>query len=214
MNLFRSGGRGSSDFIILSKSIFSYDNFSEQSHNTCGQAVIATLLDHFDVPIEGLSKVEAGAADGKLHYPADAILRKVTEDFGPNWPWKNAVTTRGIIKRALTHYGIRFRERHAKLFDSSDKARVALVDSLDKNQEPVIVLLDIHRLGLGPRFVLHWALVVDHNSEGVTLATWGKTIDIPWRDFLGAWKCWFMPPRYRYYMLEITGSISEKLTRV
>jgi hypothetical protein len=181
---------------------FNYDNFSRQKHNTCGQAVIATLLDHSGKDPYQIERTLYSAVDSKLHLPEN-VLAEVVRDFGPNWPIRNAVTVRSQIKRALDTYGIAYREVVHKPFRSAATSRESLEAHL-RNGQPVVVLIDTYSLKLGRRFTLHWAIAFGYDDEMVSLATWGKEIKIHWTDFMRAWRCWFVTYPYNYYQIQVT----------
>lgn len=183
-------------------SFFNYNNFPEQKHNTCGQAVIATLLDHSGKDPYQIERNAYSSLDLKSHFP-DTILREVIRDFGPNWPLKNVMTVRSQIKRALDAYDIPYKEVVHKPFRSVAHSREQL-EAHVRQMQSAVVLFDTHALKMGSRFTLHWAIVFGYDDDHVSIATWGKNIRIPWTDFLRAWRCWFVTYPYNYYQLQVT----------
>jgi hypothetical protein len=179
-------------------SFYCFDNDPASPANTCGQAVIASL-------------VRAYANEGVSAISDAALLSMVSERFGPNWPFKGGATNRGIMKRALRSFGIQFHESFAPLFSSvftssEKRARRSIEEWLRSERGPVVVLIAPHLAHLGGRFTLHWAVVYAYDQEAVRLATWGKSVRIPWADFMRAWRCWFAPSPYSFYHLRIEAS--------
>lgn len=180
---------------------FNYDNYAKQPHNTCGQAVIATLLDHSGKDPYSIERIES--SDPALHFPADAIIHEVHRDFGPNWILKNTLTVRSQIKKALTAYEIPYTEVVHKPFRSAAMARERLEEQLRSGQ-PAVILIDTRTLKMGGLFTLHWLIAFGYDDETIAVATWGKNIRIPWDDFMRAWRCWFVTYPYNYYQLHVT----------
>jgi hypothetical protein len=178
------------------RSFFNYDNYAKQPNNTCGQAVIATLLDHSDKNPYSIERVGD-------HFPAEKIVEEVHRDFGPNWLLKNTLTVRSQIKKALTAYEIPHQEVVHKPFQAAALAREKLEVHIRSGQ-PVIVLIDTHSAKLGGRFTLHWCIVFGYDNDGVSIATWGKNIRMDWQTFMRAWRCWFVTYPYNYYQIHVT----------
>ena len=185
------------------ESFFNYDNFEEQSHNTCGQAVIATILDHSGKDPYQIERRFEAREDATLHFSPQRILSEVVRDFGPNWVVKNSLTVRSQIKKALDTYEIDYREVVHKPLRPAAIARESLEAHLRQSQ-PVVVLIDTHALKMGRRFTLHWCIAFGYDEEGISIATWGKNIRIPWHDFMRAWRCWFVTYPYNYYQIQVT----------
>lgn len=182
---------------------FNYDNYARQPNNTCGQAVIATLLDHSGKDPYQIGRTSFDARDQQHHFPADKIVAEVHRDFGPNWLLKNTLTVRSQIKKALTTYEIPYQEVVHKPLQAASQAREMLETHI-RSQQPVIVLIDTHAAKLGGRFTLHWCIVFGYDDEGVSIATWGKNIRVDWPTFMRAWKCWFVTYPYNYYQIQVT----------
>jgi hypothetical protein len=185
------------------RTYFNYDNYAKQPNNTCGQAVIATLLDQSGKDPYSIERDHFHQQDQRAHFAPDKIVAEVHRDFGPNWLLKNTLTVRSQIKKALTAYEIGYEEVVHKPFRSAATAREKLEAHIRTGQ-PVIVLIDTHSAKLGGRFTLHWCIVFGYDDEGVSIATWGKNIRVPWDTFMRAWKCWFVTYPYNYYQIHVT----------
>jgi hypothetical protein len=173
------------------ESFSGFDNYAAQSHNTCGQAVIASMIRYANVEWKGYERADDAS-----------LLKAVVEEYGPNWPLRNWISNRRTITNALRDLRIPFREHHSPTFATAATAQATLLHALEEGH-PVIVLLDVASLKLGRTFTLHWAVVYAANNEHVRLSSWGKTYEIPWQEFLAAWKVWFLTAPYRYYMIEV-----------
>ena len=184
------------------RKFFNYDNYAKQPNNTCGQAVIATLLDHSGKDPYGIDRDHI-CADHHTHFKPEKIVAEVLRDFGPNWLLRNTLTVRSQIKKALTAYEIPFQEVVHKPFRSAAVAREQLETHVRAGQ-PVVVLIDTHAAKLGGRFTLHWCIVFGYDDDGVSVATWGKNIRISWDEFMRAWRCWFVTYPYNYYQIQVT----------
>lgn len=185
------------------ETFFNYDNYGKQPHNTCGQAVIATLLDHSGKDPYSIERSEVDAHDLRRHFPAEKIVGEVHRDFGPNWILRNTLTVRSQIKKALDAYEIPYHEVLHKPFQSAASAREKL-ESHIRSGQPVVVLVDTHAFKIGRRFTLHWCIVFAYDDESVLIATWGKTIRVSWQEFMRAWRCWFVTYPYNYYQIQVT----------
>lgn len=185
---------------------FNYDNFSKQASNTCGQAVIASLLDFLDKNPFELSRDFHSPIDDRHHYAPDEVLTKVVERFGPNWPIKGGMTVRKQIKRALTAFGIEFTEIKHPFLTPPKEAINRLICHVSSQQMPAIVLLDAHQLDKkASRFTLHWAIVYAFDTRHVHIATWGKNIAVTWQTFIKSWRCKWITYPYNYYQIQVKG---------
>lgn len=171
-----------------------FDNHPRQPSNTCGQAVVTAILHHTKrYPF-------AEIADPEL------LFDRVLEEYGPNWPWRNAATHPRIIRRAFDDAKIAYVEHSRAALGVLDAAYV-IRDAIDDGK-PIVVLLDMHALGDGPLFSLHWAVVVGYDvahdgSMTIVLSSWGRTYRLSCSAFKRAFTPWFLPKRYRNYMLVI-----------
>lgn len=182
----------------------SYDNHPERADNTCGQAVIASILDYLNLVPFAIERTELSHHDNELHYDSRALLDFIIHEHGPNWPVMNSgVTLRKTITRALGCYSVKFEEIVKPPLTPRKVPHERLIRFLSSGKGPVIILLDAHKLGWGPRFSLHWAIAIGYNSEHVRIASWGKTYRIPWDLFMKAWRCWFLTYPYNYYQIQI-----------
>ncbi|MES2573827.1 MAG: hypothetical protein V4572_02695 [Bacteroidota bacterium] len=190
----------SSEKVGLSN-FFCYNNYQAQSYNTCGQAVIASYIDHFGKNPYSLSKTYRGH-DGNLHFNPNQILSKVFNDFGPNWPWKNGITVRETIMAAFNSYGINNHQWHPGTFSDGQDSKKELVNWISNYRLPVIVLVDAGKSWLsGSHFSLHWCVVYGFDDDNVYIATWEDTLSVSWADFMDAWHCWFLPWPNNYYQI-------------
>lgn len=171
-----------------------FDNHPDQPHNTCGQAVIASVMRH-----TGRIPPSFGRATDTL--TQRELLDSVMQHYGPHWPLRNMITHPKIIRRALNDAGIPHRV-HSRSMDASADPLTSIHRALD-NGSPVIGLLDVHALELGPRFTLHWAVIVGYDDTSIYLSSWGKVYRIPNRSLIDALSPWFLPRRYQNYHIVI-----------
>lgn len=180
---------------------FCYNNYQAQTYNTCGQAVIASIVDYFGKNPYGLSKIYTGH-DGKLHFDPNQILYKVFNDFGPNWPWQNGATVPETIMAAFKKYGIITNEYYPGSFSDGQDSKKELVNWISKYGLPVIVLLDAGKSWLGgSSFSVHWCIVYAYDNNNVYIATWERTLSVSWLNFMDAWHCWFLPYPNNYHQI-------------
>lgn len=173
-----------------------YDNHPLQQSNTCGQAVIASVFEH--------------TGQYPFARPADrrAAIDAVLAHYGPNWPLRNMVTHPNIIRRALTDAHIPHIVHTRRTLGVVD-AMPILISAIDHAQ-PVVVLLDLHAIGMGKRFTLHWAVVTGYSREEngcmIHLSSWAREYKSARDDFKRAFTPYFLPSRYRNYMIVIGAS--------
>lgn len=182
---------------------FGYNNYAIQEWNTCGQAVIASFVNWTGKNPYKLQKKWRGP-DGNTHYDPTELIGRVFKDFGPNWPWMNGVTVRETIMGAFNQYGIKNSEWFPGAFSNGDDARAQLTDWIAKYKKPVIVLVDTGKPifgGSGANFGLHWCTVYAYDDHGVRIATWDKSYTVPWKPFMEAWHCWFLPYPNNFYAI-------------
>jgi hypothetical protein len=166
-----------------------FDNHPRQPHNTCGQAVIASIFQYarrFPFPTPDS--------------PAE-LMDRVLADYGPNWPFRNMITHPKIILRALRDAGIEHKIYNRATLATSDV--LAHIRDAARNGHPVIVLLDVHALKMGKRFTLHWAVVIGYDDDAIYLSSWGRVYRIMDSDLLRAMNPWFMPRRYTSYAIVV-----------
>lgn len=181
-------------------SFYCYDNYSQQSSSTCGQAVVASILDHKGLTPYSLERTVHSTIDNRYHFDRDMLVGKVLGQFGPHWPIFKGMAPSYAIKKMLRAFNVPFTEHLGIPFTQPEHSLQILRNHLSKNL-PVIVLIRVSPLHLGPRFVLHWAIIYAADDHNVYLATWEKSFTISYDAFVHAWSVPFLPYPYTYYQL-------------
>jgi hypothetical protein len=74
--------------------------------NRCGQAAVATLLDHYGLDPYCLSKPIYDENDGHRHWADGEIIDRICEDFPPNHLFGLFGTTPGQLGKVLRYAGL------------------------------------------------------------------------------------------------------------
>src|SRR5438552_5247185 len=119
----------------------------ELDGNTCGQAAIATVLAHFDVP----PFADPATDDAKA-------IDLVRETFGPDAPLGFG-TTAFRVAAALRHHGLSAEITHSGLFATDLSGACERLRDQLRRGIPVPVCVDEGLLGGAPWFA-HWAVVL------------------------------------------------------
>jgi hypothetical protein len=120
------------------------------------------------------------------------------------------VTHPRIIQRALSDASIAYTVHSRKSLGVVDA--LPLIVSAIESKKPVVVLLDLHAIGMGRRFTLHWAVVTGYSRSPrsgeclLHLSSWAREYKISRDDFKRAFTPAFLPPRYRNYMIVIDAN--------
>jgi hypothetical protein len=165
--------------------------------NRCGQAAVATLLDHHRVDPYGLRKPIYDEKDGRHHWADGQIIDRICEQFPPNHLYGLFGTTPGQLVKALRFAGL-----EASWAASTDEgeARQKVWERIKRSVEaslPVIVIMDMGKLG-GRPLAAHWGVVYRIEDSNVHLANTKRVTMVPEMRFLRALRCWFMPPRFHH----------------
>jgi hypothetical protein len=179
------------------------------TRNGCGQAAVACLLRFW-----GLDECGLGTADGRrrtarapsagrrlpsaVPHPQSAIVDQVYRRFPPDTPGRLFGTTPGRVEAACRGFGL----STARWWGSELQARERLLEALAARQ-PVIVLLDLQRLGGGWGF--HYAVAFGCEAAAVHCTNMLPTRHsrepvqaIPWSEFMRAWWCWLPGRRFKW----------------
>jgi hypothetical protein len=166
-----------------------FDNHPRQPQNTCGQAVIASVL-HYRQKYPGA-----------VPPTSEALLDDVLLRYGPNWPIRNCMTHPSIILRALSEAGVTHTGHSRRSLGVLD-ALTVLEQSIDRGA-PVIVLLHLYPLKMAKPFILHWCVVIGYDADHIILSSWGKEYSIARSAMRHAMKPMFLPRSLREYMIVI-----------
>ena len=165
--------------------------------NRCGQAAVATLLDHHRLDPYGLEKPIYDEKDGRHHWADGEIIDRICEEFPPNHLFGLLGTTPRQLAKALRSAGLETRwaastdegEGRQKIWEETKRSvRAGL---------PVIVIVDMGKLG-GRPLAAHWGVVYRIEDSTVYLANIKNITMVPEARFLHAFRCWFMPPRFNH----------------
>ena len=165
--------------------------------NRCGQAAVATLLDHHGVDPYGLRKPIHDEKDGCHHWEDGEIIDRICERFPPNHLYGLFGTTPGQLVKALRFAGL-----EASWVASTDErgGRQKVWEKMKRSVEaglPVIVIMDMGKLG-GRPLGAHWGVVYRIEDSNVYLANTKSVTVVQEVCFLCAFRCWFMPPRFHH----------------
>jgi hypothetical protein len=165
--------------------------------NRCGQAAVATLLDYHRRDPYGLKRPIYDEKDGRRHWVDGEIIDRICEDFPPDHFFGLFGTTPAQLAKAL-----RFCDLEASWSASRDEGegRQRIWEEVKRSVEarlPVIVIMDGGKLG-GRPLAAHWGVIYRIEDSKVYLANTRNITMVPEVRFLGAFKCWFMPPRFNH----------------
>jgi len=151
----------------------------ELDGNTCGQAAIATLLAHFDVP----PFTDPAVDDAKA-------IDLVRDSFGPDAPLGFG-TTAFRVAAALRHYGLKAEIAHSGLFATDPSGACERLREQLQRGIPVPVCVDEGLLGGAPWFA-HWAVALRLEEARVVLGN-ADVESVELDRFLAAWRCRHLP---------------------
>jgi hypothetical protein len=165
--------------------------------NRCGQATVATLLDYHGLDPYGLKKPIHDENDGRRHWVDGEIIDRICADFPPDHLFGLLGTTPGQLAKALRFAGLEASwaasrdegEGHQRIWEEVKRSVGARL--------PVIVIMDGGKLG-GRPLAAHWGVIYRIEDSTVYLANTRNITMVPEARFLGAFKCWFMPPRFNH----------------
>ena len=162
---------------------------SRTSANGCGQAAVACLLDVW----------------GRLPYPAAMAVQEIYACHPPNTPGALLGCTPGHVERMCRVYGLA-----ARRFNGNADGRRRQLEAALRDGRPALVLLDLGVLD-GPFLTAHYAIAYASDRADVRLTNMtptgfgsGPKQRVPWRDFMRAWRCWYLPlPAWRFFGLDV-----------
>ena len=165
--------------------------------NRCGQAAVATLLDHHGLDPYGLKKPIYDERDGCYHWADGEIIDGICEDFSPDHLFGLFGTTPDQLAKALRFAGL-----DASWAASRDagEGRQKIWEEVKRSVNarlPAIVIMDMGMLG-GRPLSAHWSVVYRIEDSNVHLANTKNIAMVPEARFLRAFECWFMPPHFRH----------------
>ena len=164
--------------------------------NTCGQAAVATILDHYGLDPYGLPRPIYDENDGRYHWRDDQIVDRIKERFPPDNFLGLFGTTGNQIRGALAWAGLETRLAYAVDLDGGRRIWED-VKRWTSGGCPVVVIVDRGKLG-GRPFVAHWAVVHRVAGSRVYLANSKGTPVVSEDRFLRAFRCRFMPARFNH----------------
>lgn len=148
--------------------LHSYHAARPEDWNRCGQAAVATLLDHHGLDPYGLERPVYDARDGRHHWRDGRVIDCISADFPPDKLLGWFGTTGGRLREALSHAGLEARVVRSTGTAGGRGIWAEAKESVSAG-EPVAVVLDLGKLG-GRRFAAHWAVVYGVEGSLVRLA--------------------------------------------
>lgn len=172
-----------------------YSSRPLKDRNTCGQAAVAAILDYYGLDPFGLQRTVYDPRDGRYHWRDGEAIDAVRERFPPDCLGGLCGTRPCQIRDALVHGGVEASVRSATDSEQRDRIWEMVRDSVGDGR-PVITIMDRTRLSRKP-FVAHWAIVHKFSGGTVRIANTRGLETASERDYLEAFKCWFMPREFR-----------------
>ncbi|MFF1713144.1 hypothetical protein [Streptomyces sp. NPDC058268] len=170
--------------------LHAYRNSRAQDWNTCGQAAMATVLDFHGRDPFGLGRPSHGV-DGKQHWDDGEIIDAlVGAGFGPDVVF-GLGSTGGRIRDAVQNYGLTAEVGWSGAFSGGWQDQWRTLKAYVELGRPVPVCVDLGALG-GDWYTAHWAIAYRIENGTVHLGNC-RMPQIPERQFLHAWNCWFLP---------------------
>ena len=164
--------------------------------NRCGQAAVATLLDHHGLDPYDLRKPVYDEKDGRYHWEDGGVIDRISEDFPPDYLFGLLGTTPDRLARALESGGLEASWVSSRREDRGREIWEGVERSVETGL-PVIVIMDSGKLG-GRPLAAHWGVVYRIEDSIVHLANSKNVTMVSEAHFLCAFKCWFMPPRFNH----------------
>ena len=216
-------GKGATAFLsedwVGQASLFNYANFNESEESderSGGHATIATISDFFERNPFMLEPTNAVSPDGKAHYDNFEFVGKLYDWYQLSDPiGANKASGREDIFMAFRNLKFNPEEYYSESLGNGSDAQRKLIDWIVTKHLPVVVLLDMGELTVlknlateineaqpKERFAL-WGAVYAVNNAGVKLAIQGSEYFIPWKNFMNAWNCSFLPHPNNFYQIQM-----------
>ncbi len=164
--------------------------------NKCGQAAVATVLDHYGLDPYGLERPVYDANDGRYHWRDGQIIDQIKHRFPPDNFFGLFGTTGAQIANALAYAGLETRVTYSADADTGGEIWEE-VKRWANEGFPVVVIMDRGKLG-GPPFVAHWGVVYKVAASRVHLANTKGMPVVSETRFLRAFRCRFMPDQFNH----------------
>jgi hypothetical protein len=165
--------------------------------NRCGQAAVATVLDHHGLDPYDLNRPVYDENDGRRHWADGEIIDRISGDFPPDHLFGLFGTTPGQLQRALQATSL---ESSWVASTHKGEGRQRIWEEVKTWVEaglPVIVAMDMGKLG-GRPLSAHWGVVYRIKDSNVHLANTKNIAMVPEARFVRAFECWFMSPRFHH----------------
>lgn len=172
-----------------------YSSRSLKGWNTCGQAATAAILDFYGLDPFGLQRSVYDPRDGRYHWRDAEAIEAIRKQFPPDCLGGLCGTKPHQIRDALAHGGIEAQVRYTADAEQQDQIWEAIRASV-ADRHPVITIMDRTRLS-GKPFVAHWAIVHKFSGRTVHIANTTGLKTVSERDYLKAFRCWYMPREFR-----------------
>lgn len=163
--------------------------------NTCGQAAVAAILDYYGTEPFGLQRAVYDPQDERYHWRDGDAIEAVRERFPPDCLGGLCGTRPRQIRDALVHGGV-----EASVYSTADAEQRDQIWEMVKmsvlDASPVITIMDRTRLS-GKPLVAHWSIVHKFSGGKVHIANTRGLGTVSERDYLEAFRCWYMPREFR-----------------
>lgn len=159
--------------------------------NTCGQAAIATILDHHGIDPFGLERSTYDEHDAKYYWDDGRVIDSIKSKFPPDVVF-GLGTSGGRLIDAFKTYGLKAQCGFSGIGSIGWGDQWTTLQRWVAAKHPVPVILDTGAIG-GSAGAAHWAVVYKVDDSCVHIGNWARMPVVDQQTFLHAWHCQFLP---------------------
>lgn len=178
-------------------------SYSNIDNSSCGQAAIATVLDHLGVELPGITRTVTDASDGRKHWDNQQAVSLIKNRYPPDVVFGLCGTSGGRITDAIRDHGFAGTDVMYAGLGTSWQDLWATLQSYVASGGICPVLLQADLIPGYSGFLNmsgHWPVIFRIDASGAHLANCaGNTIVMSVNRFLEAWNYLaFNPAAYGY----------------